>query len=1673
MAGLTKTQKDLRNVLLYTQELVSLNEKVIYDLAAEQHPHFHEGALSSLEGIAFGVDAEVWMRLKRLRETQPPASDPMFDGWVKAAPHPSPDKAPTLLDHRMLRLSIEEISDLAEAGLLDPDDVMKPRDADEEFPASMDAILRTHSMPEFRQAWQEYVGGAWAKWAEVEKPRRRSIDVYNKLYQVQQRVIAAGDDNAIELVWGIGIARWQRENGRINAPVLEHLVELELLEDGTLTVGPRQLPPSLTLKPFHALEVEGSKGLQRDAGSQLERIVEDPDVTFSPFERKSFEPLLKSCAARLSASGAYVPDEAGRDPNDRSLLAIDGTLRISDTWVLYVRQRAENFRQDDIQKLIQRVEEAEAEDDLPSAALQLVRPPNDERLYDDGGLDLNDASWNLPETVGRSPANGPGGSGSGSSGGTSPQESDAFFPLPYNDDQREILRRLQEADGVVVQGPPGTGKTHTIANVICHFLATGKRVLVTAKTAEALTALQDKLPPGIRDLAISVIHSDREGARHLEQAVQVLANEAKQINPKQVSQEIIDNQRLLADIRDRIKVIDGELLSYARRNLENVESAGESVLPMALAKRVLQDRSLHAWFEDRMDLDGRFNPRFSDADIAEARDIRRGLGADLAYAVADLPDPDGLPDVARVLTAHGELARARELEEQSRIGDVPYMARAALEQARSVQGWLTDYQVFFEEVRAETWMVSTYQILLGVRRSDEATVAALRRALDQWAKLYADGRDFALKGIDPGDVPPDDQAFDAAVAAHARGEKAFGVFSFGKGPLKERLARVLVGGSAPATPQQWQEVKACRTWQRDAQAFLRNWSAICGSLGLPPVPTDWPRGRGELLRLGRLIASLLRFASEAKACVDALQALFPYGLDARAVVYEGDVSRALDALAANLEKAELVDAEAVRQEIEALAAGRGLPFHVGLMEFAGALGDASVAPNDLADGWRQVRAEAERLSSLRPHRMRLDEIADVVRRSGAPRWADTLTTDPVLDGLDGWTPPDWRASWEWARADGFVRSIGDRAAIQKLADERSELETRQRVILAEVVRLRTFLGLKRALTGRIEAALAKFAAAIAKLGAGTGKAAGRHRRVIRDATLDAADAVPCWILPEWRVAEQLPATLNAFDLVVVDEASQSDITALPAVLRGRKLLIVGDDKQVSPSYIGLDERTIVQLRTTYLSGLPFADQMDPATSLYELGSMIFPGKAVLLREHFRCVEPIIRFSTRFYQNLLVPMRLPKATERLDPPLIDILVRDGEKTGDVNKREVEVIVEEVRRLSEDPAFEKRTIGIISLIGDKQAKLIYDRLMRELGADVIDRHRIMCGSAATFQGQERDIVFLSMVACPKTATAQRSRMFEQRFNVALSRARDRLVLVRSVTSSDLKPGDLKLQVIEHFRNPMGEGKVIARKDVLDVCDSGFEKEFGARLLDLGYRIRAQVPVGGYRIDFVVEGADDRRLAIELDGDAYHGPDRWAEDFRRQKSLERLGWTFWRCWGSEWTVDPEGSLADLRRTLDGMGIEPLGAEPPQGAWTEFREVSAEVEPPPAAEPAPEPVPVLAEDDGDIAVLVRPVAQTESDAVPMPEPEDIDAVATASLTVEPGDLVVVRYDDTPNRPVRVRISETEHKPDIGIIHVGEPLAKALLGSALEDEIEIDLSGGKTRTGVIERIERAPAVAA
>jgi len=101
-----------------------------------------------------------------------------------------------------------------------------------------------------------------------------------------------------------------------------------------------------------------------------------------------------------------------------------------------------------------------------------------------------------------------------------------------------------------------------------------------------------------------------------------------------------------------------------------------------------------------------------------------------------------------------------------------------------------------------------------------------------------------------------------------------------------------------------------------------------------------------------------------------------------------------------------------------------------------------------------------------------------------------------------------------------------------------------------------------------------------------------------------------------------------------------------------------------------------------------------------------------------------------------------------------------------------------------------------------------------------------------------------------------------------------------------------------------------------DSWFEIDVFIKIAEQGYRVIPQFEIAGYRIDLVIEGMKGR-LAIECDGDTWHGVERFQEDMTRQRMLERCGWTFWRVRGGTFYRDPDAALDNLWTTLDQLGI------------------------------------------------------------------------------------------------------------------------------------------------------------
>src|SRR5207248_1075305 len=136
-----------------------------------------------------------------------------------------------------------------------------------------------------------------------------------------------------------------------------------------------------------------------------------------------------------------------------------------------------------------------------------------------------------------------------------------YFPLPANEDQRQIVERLNDRHGVLVQGPPGTGKSHTIANLVCHLLATGKRVLITAETGRALNVVKEKLPAEIQPLCISVLGQGGDAFAELNASVQGITSRFATWSPGAYDSRVAEIDVELASARRSLARTDFELRS--------------------------------------------------------------------------------------------------------------------------------------------------------------------------------------------------------------------------------------------------------------------------------------------------------------------------------------------------------------------------------------------------------------------------------------------------------------------------------------------------------------------------------------------------------------------------------------------------------------------------------------------------------------------------------------------------------------------------------------------------------------------------------------------------------------------------------------------------------------------------------------------------------------------------------------------------------------------------------------------------------------------------------------------------------------------------------------------------------------------------------------------------------
>ena len=448
------------------------------------------------------------------------------------------------------------------------------------------------------------------------------------------------------------------------------------------------------------------------------------------------------------------------------------------------------------------------------------------------------------------------------------------------------------------------------------------------------------------------------------------------------------------------------------------------------------------------------------------------------------------------------------------------------------------------------------------------------------------------------------------------------------------------------------------------------------------------------------------------------------------------------------------------------------------------------------------------------------------------------------------------------------------------------------------------------------------------------------------------DIAPCWLASPEMVSNIFPLEQNMFDLVIVDEASQlAAERALPFLYRGERIIIAGDEKQLKPHD---------------LFKIKEEDNDDEEDDTVDIESLLLLAKrrhtSTTLRWHYRSEwQQLIDFSNHAFYNGVLQVSPNVHLKTSEPPIQWIDCPEGLWENRSNIAEAAKVVDTLYSILQDCQGDKiPTIGIITF-NDQQRNIImdeienrqkkdpaFDELYKKIETPASGKKddEIFVRNIENVQGDERDIIIFS-IGYAKDPEGKFRLQFgtlnqdggENRLNVAVTRASQKIVVVCSIDPRDMKvegtknPGPKRLKDFLVYAHAVSNGDTEKVEQILESLSSGmsktqqqtkqFDSEFEElvhdRLENLGYTVETQVGESGYRIDLAVVHPKDSSkyiLGVECDGAMFHsGKSVRERDVMRQKFLERKGWKIDRIWSKNWWRNPDAELQRIKEKIDSL--------------------------------------------------------------------------------------------------------------------------------------------------------------
>ncbi len=1360
-------------------------------------------------------------------------------------------------------------------------------------------IKELSDSPEIKLLWEKYIREQWSIWAEQEKRRAAIQESYTDFFSLYPKQQKLGED--YEVVLGLGLLLWKTQEGNL---IKRHLITARASINFDASQGVVSVSPSPEgSKP--KLEQDMLDPKQRPKAEELVKIEQHlSEIGENMRDIPQIQAILKSWIYSVSPYGqldeSMVPKEqTGENPVIYFAPAI------------ILRKRTEKSILRVYEEILDQIKNKSS---IPFGVERLVEITEDKLFSSNFAEDREKEA-------------------------TSSDLSEIFFPLPANDEQKKIAQMISQKQGVLVQGPPGTGKSHTIANLVCHLLANGERVLVTSHTKRALKVLRDKLPEKISALCVQLLGDDIHSMQSLQDSVHGITERLNSWDSDANARRIEKLTKHLDELRRREAEVLSDLCEIREKEMYvHSEKFGKyKGTAQQIALQIQQENPIYGWLSDTMNAEE--DPPLSNSEAEKLLELMRNIPPEKEQELSKrFVDPQTLPKPEEFARLVGVVSNNRvKYEEGEKNHNHPaysFLTGMDSDILNQLLLNLKEFQSNYEAVsnRSNEWVQSAVsQILSGqhrlwkeIRTETEENLESIRGdKCHSASETQISGLNIAYR--------EEIKVKGGSLLQHLNSGGNLGFWIFRPKVVRDAylfLKEIRVGGQVCENPH--------------SLKLLLNWIEVTERL--EKLNKIW----SPFVKIfdGQILAEIA-FYEDLRHELEKIFILYEKKESIRKILtlqlnWEPlwnnfhEIQRLIDVCRTVQEEIEFSKSRSTIQELESSLSK--LLYEPQCHPVVQVLFNA-VKEQDIHQ-YGKAYSELIELRSMREKRETRNSLFSRLKRL-APEAASHLTA-AVTDSAWDKRMKDFSIAWNWARAKHWLESLSNPKHQVQLCDELEECRRKIREVLGDLVAELAWKNCFQKMGESERQHLVAWTKAMQRIGKGTGKYAADHREQARKHMEECRSAIPVWIMPIYRVAEIVRPGTDLFDVVIVDEASQSGAEALFLCYLARKMVVVGDDKQISPDNIGIPRDDVERLRQQYLQKIPHSDAFGADHSFFDLADIRYGGR-IRLQEHFRCMPEIIQFSNNlcYSSEPLIPLR-QYGMERLTPVVGTCHIPNGYQKGEspktINPPEADAIVEHIVTCCKDPKYKGKAMGVISLLGEEQAKLIERKLLERLEPEEIEARNLICGDAYAFQGDERDVIFLSLVSAPtpgRRIGTLASEKDKRRFNVAVSRAKDQLWLFHTATLNDLSKECLRYKLLEYCKNPNVKPSSLEGIDIEELriksqtvdrsrvkppspFESWFEVDVFLEIARRGYRVIPQIEVAGYRIDLVVEGMQGR-LAVECDGDYWHGREQYEHDMGRQRILERCGWSFFRVLGSNFYRNQKESLLDLWSKLGRFGIHP----------------------------------------------------------------------------------------------------------------------------------------------------------